>query len=133
MFPRSRDGDRLAAAEQWQAQERAAARGRLVDLAQTTPDPVGPPTPEPPAEGRTVRVMRDGAVYLMLRVTHTEPPGMHPGWWTIHGAVKREDGLLGGSWWEPRSVYGQLQEDGSVRMLAKDGERIGADGIITDL
>lgn len=31
---------RLAAAKQWQAEERAAARDRLAELADTTPDPV---------------------------------------------------------------------------------------------
>ena len=35
---RRKDDERLAAAREWQAQERAAARGRLHELAATTPE-----------------------------------------------------------------------------------------------
>ncbi|MEU7904787.1 hypothetical protein [Actinoplanes sp. NPDC049118] len=75
-----------------------------------------------PRRSETVRVIRDGALYLELVVDRTEP-GMHEGWHTIHGGVWRQG--QAGPWWEPRSVYAELQEDGSVWMLS-DGERIGS-------
>lgn len=65
----------------------------------------------PPEHGDRVKVMRNGAVYLELVVDHTEP-GSHEGWHTIYGSVRQ------GSHWERRSVYAELLEDGSVRMLS---------------
>ncbi|MEU7904087.1 hypothetical protein [Actinoplanes sp. NPDC049118] len=73
---------------------------------------------KPPERGATVTVMRNDAPYLELRVTSTEP-GSHEGWHTIRGSVRR------GSYWEPRAVYAELQDDGSVRMLST-GERLGS-------
>lgn len=35
-----KDDERLKAAKEWQEEERAAARERLRELAETTPDPV---------------------------------------------------------------------------------------------
>jgi hypothetical protein len=75
-----------------------------------------------PKRGDTVRVMRNGVLYLQLVVAETEP-GSHAGWHTIHGGVRHDDAW--GGWYEPRSVYAELQEDGSVRMLST-GERLGA-------
>lgn len=78
-----------------------------------------------PKEGGTVRVMRDGALYLNLVVSYAEP-GMHEGWHTIHGNVKRDGpyGLYG----ERRSVYAELMKDGSVRMLSA-GELLSSSSI----
>lgn len=77
----------------------------------------------PPRRGETVQVMRDGRLHWELFVHRTEP-GDHKGWYTIHGAVPREGGPFGsGSYFEQRSVYAELQEDGTVRMLS-NGERI---------
>lgn len=75
----------------------------------------------PPERGETVRVMRDGALYLELVVRWSEP-GMHAGWHTIHGGVRRDgpDGEYG----EARRVYAELVEPGAVRMLST-GELLG--------
>jgi hypothetical protein len=130
-FPRRRSNGtqvRLDAAKDWQERERAAAVGRLHALAAMTPDPVRGSATLPPVEGDTVRVMRNGKLYLELLVARTES-GMHPGWYAIYGGVKREGGLWG-SYWESRAVYGKLTATGSVRMLS-DGERIGPGGVVT--
>lgn len=118
---RRKTNERQEAARHWQAQERDAARGRILGLAASTPDPVRGSAMAVPQRGDTVRVMRDGVLYLELVVARTEP-GTHEGWHTIRGGVKREDSR--GPYFESRSVYAELQHDGSVRMLSTD-ERIG--------
>lgn len=63
-----------------------------------------------------VPVWRDGRLYLRLHVLHREERG--DGWVVLHGYVYHETGgLWGGSWCEPRSVYGRMLHGGRVEMV----------------
>lgn len=79
---------------------------------------------KPPERGDTVKVMRDGALYIELVVQVVEPDRNYEGWHMIHGYVRHETGPLG-PWSERRAVFATPVE-GGVRMLST-GERLTSD------
>lgn len=73
-----------------------------------------------PAIGETIDVHWNGRLHLQLKVYRVDDEPSYPGWVTLHGHVEHKGGPLNGSWWEQRTLFVNLQGDGSVRMLGTD-------------